>query len=485
MAGLIGLIIFIVLWRIRGRPVALPTSFLVIVARAVLLFITVFEIPLFLFAASGTAHVLGLVIWAPVAIIFCAPTVFLKWVVVPLGMPRVAYWTVRCCWPLGLIKELAAGGVMYAALALIRAPSSVPTLDLLQRRLNRAQSVQGAGIVAIGLLAALRRDRDQARRLLLMADTLDARLISRTARTVARDWLVVDAARIGNWREVIRLGRRGRASSRWSYGVARIAERLVGERPGCGDWLLWLCWIVAPRRWATFPLLGRALALPRAPRSVEPDRPVGTGLPQALADLARALKNRHARDDLLRSISAIDVQIDSEPSRARIQQRLEALGARRDTDTIVADFRKSLANHLAGLIEARPDLARCQHSSPVIEEAAAQVRNRLFQDVEAQCADYSGRLTNQQSLETVVEWEMWATLRDRADRLLQIDPGSEHVLFQTMYIPVCNFAVFQHNKCKRIALAHEMYAWLQRHSDSHPAASQLLVRNIRAALAWQ
>jgi len=489
MAGLIGLIIFIVIWWLRGRPVALPASFLAVIARIVLLIITVLavnRIPLlFLLVSSHTADVLEFILWAPVAIIFGVPTLFLEWVVVPLGMPRVAYWTVRCCWPLGLIKELDAGGVMYAALALGHAPSAGPLFDLLQRRLNRAKSVQGAGIVAIGLLAALRSDRDRACRLFQMADMLDTRLISRAARAIARDWLVVDAARIGNWREVVRLGRRGRASSRWSYSVARIAERLVDERPRCENLLLWLCWLVAPRRRATLPLLRRALALPRAPRPSEPERSEGAGLAQALADLAGALKNRHAQDDLLRSISAVDLQIDSEPTRARIQQRLEALDARQDTDAIVADFRKSLTSHLADLLEACPDLARRQYAGRLIKEAEAQVRCRLFKDIEAQCTDYNERLKNQLSLETVLEWEIWATLRDRADRLLQIDPASEHVLFQTMYIPVCNFAVFQQNKCKRLALAHEMYAWLRRHSDSHPGASQLLVRNIRAALVWQ
>jgi hypothetical protein len=105
----------------------------------------------------------------------------------------------------------------------------------------------------------------------------------------------------------------------------------------------------------------------------------------------------------------------------------------------------------------------------------------LFGDIEAQCKDYDERIKSQNSLSALAEWEIWARLRDRADRLLQVDPASENVLFETMKFPVCNFAVLQHNKRKRIALAHEMYTWLRRHSHSDPSISQLLLKNMRAA----
>ncbi len=69
-----------------------------------------------------------------------------------------------------------------------------------------------AGIIAAGLIAAVRGDRHLARCFLPVADRLEPGFISRRARAVARDWLVVDAALIGNWREVIPPGRRGRDS---------------------------------------------------------------------------------------------------------------------------------------------------------------------------------------------------------------------------------------------------------------------------------
>src|SRR5262249_40925747 len=154
-------------------------------------------------AASAVAHlVLFVLIWAP--------TLFLRWIVVPLRMPRTAYWTVRICFPLGLIKEIEAGAVVYGALALVRTSPSGEAIGWLERKLRNAETIRGAGVVAAGLLALLRKDIDKARGLFATADRMHARLIPQSMRTIARDWLVVDAARAGNWPRVVRLGRAGR-----------------------------------------------------------------------------------------------------------------------------------------------------------------------------------------------------------------------------------------------------------------------------------
>jgi hypothetical protein len=464
-----------------------------VVAKVLLLFITVNFVTFLLFGAVGAVTIysdfLGIILMTPIAIlyvlVFCAPTLFLKWFVVPLAMPRVAYWTTQYCWPLGLIRELSAGGAMYAALALARGKPSAQRLDWVERRversLSRSRSVHGAGIVAAGLIAALRGDRHLARCFLLVADTLESRFISRSARAVARDWLVVDAALIGNWREVIRLGRRGRDSMRWSYTVSRIAERLSGDKQACDAWLLWLCWIVAPRRRGTLALLRRALALPRLPTPSAVTPSAYTDLPQALANLAHRLQNTHDDLPLIQAVRDIDSKIDSADTRALIHRRLAAFSAHHDTDAVISGFRQSLANIFVSLIETSPALGRHTDQVAVLREAREGARRRLFRDIEAQCKDYDLRIKSQNALGALAEWELWARLRDRADRLLLVDPASENVLFETMKFPVCNFAVFQHNTCKRIALAHEMYTWLRGHSHSDPAISQLLLKNIHVA----
>jgi hypothetical protein len=42
--------------------------------------------------------------------------------------------------------------------------------------------------------------------------------------------------------------------------------------------------------------------------------------------------------------------------------------------------------------------------------------------------------------------------------------------------------VFQHNGCKRIALAHDMFVWLLRYANE-PEARQLLAKNVQAGIA--
>jgi hypothetical protein len=337
-------------------------------------------------------------------------------------------------------------------------------------------------VVAAGLLAALRGERQQARCLLLIADARTQRFTPRKARAIARDWLVADAARSGDWREVIRLGRRGRLSVRWSYAMARIAERLIGDPHACRDWLLWLCFLMAPRRRMTLSLLRRALAIP-VRSSPRPDAKPATsaGLPQALAGLAHALAHRRARDGqaLAWSVSAVDGALD--PVRPHVEQRLSKLGGRTDADAVISAFRQRLVGLMVPLLEEDPILARAADRGPIVDQAIEQVRLRLFRDIEAQCKDYNERTEN--LLDALFEWERWAKLRNAGDRLLALEPTAERTLFQAMYVPVCNYAVFQHNKCQRIPLAHDMFSWLLLHAEGDAAATQLLTKNAKAGRA--
>ena len=137
---------------------------------------------------------------------------------------------------------------------------------------------------------------------------------------------------------------------------------------------------------------------------------------------------------------------------------------------------------MAPLIEEAPHLALAAQGSPILSEATRQVRLRLFRDIEARCKDYDARTEDESALDEVLEWTTWAMLRRSADRLLELDPESKIPLFQTMYSPVTNFAVLQFNRCKRNVLAHEMFSWLLRHSQSNHEAMQLLTKNVQAVL---
>jgi hypothetical protein len=201
-------------------------------------------------------------------------------------------------------------------------------------------------------------------------------------------------------------------------------------------------------------------------------------LPQALADLARAIGNPHVHDasSLARCVGTVDRHIES--MRAGIEQRLNALGSRGSANAVISAFCQRLVDLVAPVIEADPRLALAAERSASFERAIAQVRLRLFRDVEVQCRDYKER--KETLLDAPFEWERWAVLRNTADRVLALDPAAEGTLFLTMYAPVCNFAVTQHNTHSRYALAHDMFSWLLQHAGSDTQARQLLAKNAEA-----
>src|SRR5262249_37771232 len=154
----------------------------------------------------------------------------------------------------------------------------------------------------------LRGERERARALLLLADTLPTKVVSGSVRVIARDWLVADAAQNGNWREAVRLGRRGQQGFRWSNAGAQMGRRPLGDPDRPRDWVLWLCWLIGPRRRATWPLLQRSLAVKPMRLPVAPEPAVVPALPEALAGFAQGLAGRFARDSrsLVRCIGAVE-----------------------------------------------------------------------------------------------------------------------------------------------------------------------------------
>ena len=416
---------------------------------------------------------------APLAILLLAPAPILRRGVVPLGLPQLAYWAARIASPIELINDSGLGAC-YGALALRRARSPQRSVAWLAGRIDGARFPRGPGIVAAGLLAAARGDLDTARALLGCADTLDRRLIRPDVRVIARDWLVADAAHHGDWRAAIRVGRRGWRSLRWSYGVARLGERLIGAPARGHAVVLCLCWAVAPRRRTTFPLLRRAL---RASGTKVPDGPAAADLPVALANLAQRLDRRHAEDasTLVGALSTLEDMLDRPSVQQHVDQRLETLHAPASGVPIVSCVRMRLVAGLVCAIEDVPRLGTLASGSRLLDQASDEVRARWFKDIETQCRDYAGRTDRETALATSAEWEAWAILRRRADRLLELAPMEQQSLFQAMYLPVNNFAVFQQNKRKRRALAHDMYAWLGRHSRHDAAASRLVDKNIRSS----
>lgn len=473
----------VILWRIYGRRgeqhyAISPENWAFIAKSGALVMAFAIQVE------GNPAPYAGIPMWLGV-FAFCMPMFALRCVVIPLGWPMLAFWMVRLCRPLCFANDTKAGGMFCAALALARSRASRRRLEWLARKVNALPTLMGTAAVAAGILAAVRGDRSMARCLLGSADRSPAPRMPGVVRVAARDWLVADAARAADWREAIRLGKNRKEKTRWSYAVACIAERLVGHAEAYGNAQLWLCWLLAPRRRATLPLLRRALqAAPRAKPPAAMDGPEAQDLPSALAGMVRLLAHRQCctARTFADAVREVERQLDHPATRDAISQRLRTLASPAAEAEVIARLREGLRALLVPAIEACPHLAQGAYRAAGIMQAVEEVKRKLYRDIDVRCADYRARVRDKAALETYAEWRAWAELRDAAELLLRLDPDAERTLFQTVRSPLWNFA-FQEYTANRMAMSHEVFSWLHRHARSDPDAAASLEKNARVTKA--
>jgi hypothetical protein len=415
------------------------------------------------------------------------PTLMVRSIFIPLGMVRTAYWVFLCLRPSGYGKQYRLGACIAAALALARKRDPEHGCAWLTEQLPQVASSHVGYDMLIGLLAAIRGERDTARAVFHLIDTT---LSPRDLRRTARDWLVAEAAAQGAWQEAIWRGKRGSDSFRWSYAVARMIERIDRRAEAPADWLLILLWLRAPRRRRLLPLLRQARAVPRrAPdQAVKVSRPLSWR--QAIAPLGAMLCEMERngtppqRAQFVSAIHGAAANLVVPSMRARLEERLRNLDPNlsdpKNADAVTATVRAQLTQLAHALIEQAPQLAEGGASRPFIGEAIEGMRRHALQDIETRSQDFARRSRERRALAHMQEWAAWGNLRARAERLLQIAPQAEASLFAAMYEPMCNFAVYQHNELQQHRLAHDIFCWLHRHAACNPGAVELLGKNAQA-----
>ncbi len=432
---------------------------------------------------SAMVQVLVLV---PIAVA-CTPGLAIECVAIPLGLPRVAFWMTTCLRPLGVGSNAKSTAVCHAARALLgKARLNESDVVWLERELRRATKGRGAMLVAEGLLAVLRGDLRTARVHFRTADALHKFFISRALRAASRDWLVADAAAAGNWEEVIVRGARGRPRMRWSYAVGRMAQRLTRDYAAPSRLVACALWGIAPRRQATWSLLRRAMRTP--PFSVPNERPARRErtLAVALGKLARLPAGLVgvSNDRVIDTARALQEALEAPSTLALVERRALALGATRQAQFLLGEFRAQLETTLGAFFGEGATTHLPDAPPELLLAATRRARQRLLRDLEVYCGDYKERTKTMTSLSELEEWRQWAKVRDAGERLLALDPPAEATLFHVVYIALCNFAVFQHNQHQRAGLAHQMFDWLHeraRRLDS-PRESALMAKNMKAAL---
>ncbi len=483
-------VIVLIIWIIRaltggsnsGGTVSRGSTNITPAGFALILKLVVFFIAFAVVDSHGGKGMLALQL---IALPLFFPALFLQWVIVPLGMHRLAYWTCRCTWPFGFGKETRLGAVFYGMQALARKGGTPEKIEWLLRRLPPQPNSAVAFDLIMAMAHAMSGDRDAAQ---LMFHSIDTTLAPAKMRRIARDWLMMDAVRSGDWQEALLRGIRTYDTYAWSHAVARLVQRMDRRDGAYPDWrLIWL-WLIAPRRLRLLPYLRLALATPRSMKLQVGARAAPGDLPAALADLAAMLihaqRNDCApdREEFLSIIRWLGARAESPAVHLQVQERLRSLDPLQANraDEIIGNLRQQIIDMVVPLIEQTPLLVAGEIERPIIKEAVAKIREAAFQTIETRCRDYVQRTQSQSSLEPRLEWGNWAKLRALADRVVKLDPQAENAMFAMMYGPLCGYAVFLHNTQQRHRLAHDMFRWLRSHAQSNTSALELLAKNMAA-----
>jgi hypothetical protein len=440
-----------------------------------------------LLAVVGGVAILGLValfvhagVWwlVPPLLYFAVMPLFAEMfaeqVAAPLGAARLAYFMGERALSSGGDPDAAA--LVWAARAAACRPSGPATGWVEQTRDKRGR-VGDAEVVATGLVAAARGDRETARALIESVELLAE--WHPTVRELAGEWLAVDDAARGAWTAIAERAARPAAwpATPTTFLLEGVAARLTGAPGAPSRANLIARWIEAPRRAFTWQIVARALA--PTPTAAEPapapapeasavaSTPPSGALPRALAAHVALARGSVSAATLADTGAAWDRALADADTRIAVLSRAATLGAPADAgDRALRELAATAAADLAELAEAHGVgvAALAAAGSPVLAQAAARVRARLLADLElafARLADRAATRAGRAVLAPIDEWRAFSALRRDYDRAA--DTGGlelRRLAFVHAHVAVGRVAVWLWNERGEHVLSHGMSAWL-------------------------
>jgi hypothetical protein len=405
--------------------------------------------------------------YAAVMPLFAAPVA--EHVAAPLGAVRLAHWMGSRALVSGGDPDAAA--LVWAARAAACRPSArgIAWVEAARARRGRAGDAE---VVATGLLAAARGDREAARALIESAELLAE--AHPAVRELAGEWLAADDAARGAWDAIALRASRPAAwpATPTTFLLEGVALRLTGAPGAPSRANLVARWIEAPRRALTWSIVARALAAERAPAAApapSPDpapvsAPASAPLPDALAAHVALARGPISAASLAAAGAAWDRALADADTRIAVLSRAAALGAPADAgDRALRELGATAAAELAELAETGgvgvAELAAA--GSPVLAQAAARVRARLLADLELAFAHLAERAAAREAISAVDEWRAFAALRRDYDRAA-VAGGLElrRLAFVHAHVAVGRVAVWLWNDRGEHVLSHAMSAWL-------------------------
>jgi hypothetical protein len=427
----------------------------------------------------------GRLAWACALAVLGVPGWVLSVVLIPAGIPRLAYYFTRLSFPQATLGETRGGAVFNElrarlrwGLKLERVGSEAWSNDLLDfgSELNDRR-VRGASLAARAILDALAGDGEHARELFAVVQGLAPTRAARSVRGYCQAWLLCDAARRAAFHDVMRLCRRApRSRRRWFMRIA--AERVLGLPNAASSFTLKCAWLLAPARRQTYDLFRRALQAEPRRELTEPcsDFAATMGRTRALMRLPRGVVTRNE----LRCVAAgWQICFESGEADELVTMRREQLQANFAADEVVARFEREIIGLLAELWrDSLADDVSDADESDLILAVKDQLQFELLAELESLCLTLPhGSAPTTAELEP--HWRTWAHVRAIAELFFDALPDRGHMVFEASGGELLNHAAWLYNKERARHVAHDIFRFLYRLAPKDDPNYETLGRNLK------
>jgi hypothetical protein len=369
---------------------------------------------------------------------------------IPLGMVRTSYVFCRCLQSPPSRMTPRAVPALYGARALLRRPTEAGA-RFIEQQLAVCSDLSETGVLALALVALARGERERAVGICLgLASSVGTQRTPKVTR-LAVELLALDAAARGDWQQVggftdFRLG------SHLLRLLAAVARRALGGARACSQRQLWLRWLLAQRRLATFALVRQVASV----RDPAPVAAVAPGL-NAMAQLALRPTAGLRSTDIAAACQSLDALRTDEAWSEALQRRATELQVNaHDLRTAVLSAAES------DLAEAMWQAQRPAAWLPLGETAHAireKLRLQRFDRAEHLANELVRRTREEKDLDEADEWLAWGQFSNACDELLRDSVTPEHyaVLFRLVHNPLWNYGYRQCFQRGRRTLGRQVF----------------------------
>lgn len=454
-------------------------------------------------AAAGLAGAVASGVWTmlpPLAVLLVVlfPWPITRMILIPLGMPRAAYYVARLSdlWWRG---DRSGGAALAAAWALLRQPTHrEKAAAWIELKLQKSEKrLMGGAIVAHGLIAAARGDLEAARAVLESVTVMAPRAVRAIARDVALEWLIADAAALGDWKRVSELGER--PVTRTVRLMGGVADRLLRNPEAPANARLYWRWLVAPRRRWTRAVVLRAVATPYEPRErtwahsdgpgpvVSPPPEGADALTGALwqhAELLRRPAARLSQEELVALGRAWDAALADAGLREQLLARAVALGVP-GIDGALTKLRAAAEADVGAAAEAAGiRLGELNEPGELLGRAAYLEKERMLSELELAASSLARRTEERRELPPLDEWREWLGIRKLYERAAAGGLDARRLAYSAIHHEVCELAVWLFNIREEKPIANAMFRWLLAEAERVGATESARVNRNNVACGF-